>query len=64
MIGAFVLVVFQMNAGGNLNWEKVDELKSRALCNKAAAALVSRQEEVKGATGLPKAFACLAKDVD
>ena len=57
MIGAFVLVVFQMNAGGNLNWEKVDEFKSRALCNKAAAVLVARQEEIKGATGLPKAFA-------
>jgi len=64
MIGAFVLVVFQMNAGGNLNWERVDEFKTRALCNKAAAALVSRQEEVRGAVGLPKAFACLAKDAD
>ena len=64
MIGAFVLVVFQMNAGGNLNWERVDEFKTRALFNKAAAALVARQEEIKGAVGLPKAVACLAKDVD
>ena len=54
MIGAFVLVVFQMNAGGNLNWERVDEFKTRALCNKAAAALVAGRRKSKVQWACPR----------
>jgi len=63
-MGAYILLVFQLNAGNYMNWEKLGEFKSKALCNKAAAQLVAQQEQIPTQFGKPKQFACLAKDMD